>query len=238
MILRVYGSKYGGWVLPKDLSSDEKLVVYSAGAGEDITFEQELLKSYRGQIKSIKVIDPTPRAIKHYNRIVAQTKAADICNISPIPPDDKFEAYTFINYDFEIMKYIEVGLACISENKYFFPPTNPDHVSHNILNINSSKDNSSGFVAKCYSVKDLMRSEGDTHINILKMDIEGAEVATIYQMFADKIFPDYILVELDYFRLSKDPDANSDQDKFIKFIIGSGYTMISNYLNHSFKRNK
>lgn len=52
------GSAYGGWsVVPSLL--DASSVIYSAGAGEDITFDTELTARFGC---SVEIIDPTPRA--------------------------------------------------------------------------------------------------------------------------------------------------------------------------------
>ena len=39
------GTKYGGWILPKDIELNEDSVVYSAGVGEDISFDMLLYQN-------------------------------------------------------------------------------------------------------------------------------------------------------------------------------------------------
>jgi len=60
------GTKYGGWILPKDIELNEDSVVYSAGVGEDISFDILLSDKYKC---NIILIDPTERAKKHYDEV-------------------------------------------------------------------------------------------------------------------------------------------------------------------------
>ena len=58
---RVFGSEYGGHCVALN-HLDENSVVYSAGLGLDITFDEELIDEYR---LSVHGFDPTPKSIKH-----------------------------------------------------------------------------------------------------------------------------------------------------------------------------
>ena len=53
------GTRYGGWILPKDIELNEDSVVYSAGVGEDISFDMLLSDKYKC---NIVLIDATKRA--------------------------------------------------------------------------------------------------------------------------------------------------------------------------------
>ena len=56
------GTQYGGWCVPNTgLGPDD--VVVSAGAGEDISFDLEIVKRFGCKVL---VLDPTPRAIHHF----------------------------------------------------------------------------------------------------------------------------------------------------------------------------
>ncbi|MHA2279220.1 MAG: hypothetical protein ACXAC2_25855, partial [Candidatus Kariarchaeaceae archaeon] len=60
------GTSYGGWVIPKDLNLSSESVVYSAGVGEDISFDLLISEKYNS---NIFLIDPTHRAKVHYDEI-------------------------------------------------------------------------------------------------------------------------------------------------------------------------
>ena len=61
------GTKYGGWYVPENMELNENSVVYSAGAGEDISFDLRLQCLTNA---SIFLIDPTSRATEHYKSIL------------------------------------------------------------------------------------------------------------------------------------------------------------------------
>ena len=59
------GTEYGGW----SFVNEDKLkncTIISAGLGEDASFDIEFASKYDARI----IIDPTPRAIKHYDEII------------------------------------------------------------------------------------------------------------------------------------------------------------------------
>lgn len=55
-----YGNKYGGFYICPDLLN-AKSVVYSFGIGEDMSFDNEVLKNYQCQVFGF---DPTPKSIR------------------------------------------------------------------------------------------------------------------------------------------------------------------------------
>ena len=60
------GTKYGGWYVPEEMELNEDSIIYSAGVGEDISFDLLLNNKYKSHIY---LIDPTERALKHYESI-------------------------------------------------------------------------------------------------------------------------------------------------------------------------
>jgi FkbM family methyltransferase len=54
----------------------------------------------------------------------------------------------------------------------FFAPRDDDHVSHSIDNLQGTDE---GFEASCRSIPSLMRELGHERVELLKLDIEGAE---------------------------------------------------------------
>jgi len=63
------GSKYGGWVIPCNYLTN-KSVCYFAGAGEDISFDVAVAGKYGSEIH---IFDPTPRAKRHFQKLVTGT---------------------------------------------------------------------------------------------------------------------------------------------------------------------
>ncbi|WP_186438072.1 FkbM family methyltransferase [Chelatococcus daeguensis] len=76
----------------------------------------------------------------------------------------------------------------------FFAPRNPEHVSFSALNLQGSSDY---FDAECRSVDSLMRELDHRDIDLLKLDIEGAEHLVLKDLFSKGIHPKVILFEVD-----------------------------------------
>lgn len=81
-----------------------------------------------------------------------------------------------------------------------------------------------------------MEQHGHTHIDLLKLDIEGAEIETVNQMLDDKIYPNYVLIEFDLLLKNKDP-RNTTKQLIERMITKENYKMLKNdQLNITFVR--
>jgi len=85
------------------------------------------------------------------------------------------------------------GIADFDGRVSFYPPENPKHVSHTILFKTETQSNAITVSVKRLST--IMRELGHNHIDVLKMDIEGAEYKVIKDMEQLDIRPKQILVE-------------------------------------------
>lgn len=111
--------------------------------------------------------DPTPRAIAHVERTA--TGVAEY-HFSPI------------------------GLWDRRETLRFYAPANAEHVSHSALNLDRTSE---FFEAQCERLSALMQTNGHTRIDLLKLDIEGAEYRVIESLLADKLDIRVLCVEFD-----------------------------------------
>jgi FkbM family methyltransferase len=111
--------------------------------------------------------DPTPRSIAHVT-----AHARDIPGFHFMP----------------------VGLWSKNKTLRFFAPLDSSHVSHSIVNLHGT---TSYFEAQCRSITSIMKKLGHTHIDLLKIDIEGAEHTVIRSMLADGIQPRVLCIEID-----------------------------------------
>ena len=157
------GSDYGGWVIPTD-ALPNGAICYCAGAGEDVTFELELMRRFQANVYSI---DPTPRALRY----IASLKR-DGLNLRSIP----------------------LGLWSSTRRMRFYAPENSAEVSHSIANLQRTTD---WFEADCITVSDLMSNLGHAKLDLLKMDIEGAEYEVLDDMTRSKVAPRILCVEFD-----------------------------------------
>jgi hypothetical protein len=76
----------------------------------------------------------------------------------------------------------------------FFPPHNPNHVSHSLLNLQKTDDY---IEVECKKLSNIMSFLGHKKITLMKLDIVGAEYEVIKSLIRDKIYPDILLIEFD-----------------------------------------
>jgi FkbM family methyltransferase len=155
------GSGYGGWWIPAG-SVDPSSIVYSAGVGEDVTFDLALIDRFGCHVWAI---DPTPRSIEF-------AKGVD---------DARFH-------------FLPLGIWSEDGEQRFYAPANPSHVSHSIVNLQGSQ---TFFSARCRSLRSLLRELGHDHIDLLKMDIEGAEGPVLDAMIRHGPAPRVLCIEFE-----------------------------------------
>lgn len=90
--------------------------------------------------------------------------------------------------------FYDYGIASETSLVDFYLPTNPDHVSGSILK-HKYVDNRMKVSVSMKSLADICKELHHIHIDILKMDIEGAEYETIASILDSGIQIDQILIE-------------------------------------------
>ncbi len=135
--------------------------------------------------------DPTPRAAKH-----VAIAAKDVAQFH----------------------FFEIGLWSEDATMRFFAPQNPQHVSHSIVNLQRTD---SYFDARCRPLRAIMDELGHDHIDLLKLDIEGAEHRVIASMLGDDIHPQIIAVEFDQ------PARYRQMRDSFHHLIAAGYSLIN-----------
>jgi len=159
------GTLYGGWFIPIDSGLSDNSICYTAGAGEDISFDCELVKRFNC---NVRILDPTPRAVEHFEKL---KKSVEDGILFPIN-NSQSEFYDIAFSDFEKLRFIPAGISDQDNVLKFFFPKNPLHVSCSIKNLQKTDD---FFLANCYRLSTLMNDLGDHSLDLLKIDIEGAE---------------------------------------------------------------
>ena len=64
------GTQYGGWSFVDNKNITDNTYIISAGLGEDASFDVELVNKYNCKVI---IVDPTPRAIEHFKKIIIRT---------------------------------------------------------------------------------------------------------------------------------------------------------------------
>lgn len=106
------GTHYGGWYIPLDFTLTDQDVCYLVGAGEDISFDCELVKRYPCQVC---IFDPTPRAKEHFDQLF---NAVSHGNNYPINNTD--ESYNISMADFQRVSFYPWGVAGSNQEMKFF----------------------------------------------------------------------------------------------------------------------
>lgn len=85
------------------------------------------------------------------------------------------------------------GVAAVDGDLHFNPPENPDHVSHTILDRPATS--AEAILVPVKRLASIVKELAHERIDILKMDIEGAEYEVIEDLASSDIRPRQFLVE-------------------------------------------
>jgi len=140
--------------------------------------------------------DPTPRAIKYAR------EAAGV--------NEKYHFY-------------EIGLWDEEDTLRFYAPRNVAHVSHSLLNLQKTDD---CMLVHVDRLKHIMEKNGHGSIDLLKMDIEGAEYKVIESLVEDKLDVKVICVEYDEGGNPLDRGYKKRIRSSVKSLIENGYALV------------
>ena len=222
MKLVEYGSDYNRYVIPENIL-DKDSVCYLVGVGEDITFDCEIVDKYG--CKGV-LFDPTPRSIDHFKNIV------DDPSVSPIPSDKKYPDYARFSKSFHLLEYVNWGISGSDEIVQFYPPSSPGAVSHSIDNIKNTSAQG-GFKAQCFKLSTVMKKLGHEKIDLLKLNIEGAEIYIVNDILKENIPVKIIAVDFDYVKKYKYPPVSHVVEKLKE----AGYSAVYEGHNYTFVKN-
>jgi FkbM family methyltransferase len=149
------GSEYGGYAVPRSVLRQGG-VCYSAGLGEDATFDLSLIEGFGCEVWAI---DPTPRAVAFGEELARR--------------EPRFHL-------------VPVALWSEEGEVRLYAPRDPAHVSHSALNLQATD---SSFAARAATLAALMRELGHLRVDLLKLNVEGAEVPALVSALRDGIVP-------------------------------------------------
>jgi FkbM family methyltransferase len=245
------GTHYGGFHYPSDmfsrLSADSFIVCI--GAGEDILHDL-IIAARTGA--DVHVVDPTPRAVAHVERvkrILAREEAAPRTDPRSGGGDSSYWSRMLDLAPEEdagkkLAARIHMHPVAISGScgrAWFYPPDNPEHVSHSLVRGMTSAKRASKMVdvlslaAFCERV-----GRRPSELALLKMDVEGAELDILKGMLGDSTArPLFLTVEFD--RGWRGQPGTRDRpacDRMIRQLCEAGYTQFYRlHADHTFIRN-
>lgn len=191
----LYGKKYNGFSVYEDaIKRKQGAVIYSFGIGEDLSFSEELMSKFSPQIYAY---DPTPRAI-------------DYVKHHPLSQKDFFHFYPY-------------GLSDKDEMATFYLPADDSYdCSGSAISCNHLKKEGINVEMRCLPT--LIKENGHTHIDLLKMDIEGSEFKVIERLRDCNVTIDQVCLELhDRFF----DDGLKKLEKCLSTMRGMGFILIS-----------
>jgi FkbM family methyltransferase len=188
-------------------------VCYCVGAGEDISFDLQLINRFGC---SVYTFDPTPKANRHFELLRNNTFLNKTTFINGVGSEDyQCDASTLSR-----LHFFPYGLWSETKTMRFYAPKDPSHVSHSLVNLQRTQEY---FEADCRTVKQVMSDLNHSRITLLKLDVEGAEYKIIDSMLADAIFPIILCVEFDEGRNPQDSAYLDRVNSTIKKLKEAGY---------------
>lgn len=180
-----------------------KPVVYSGGAGKNVSFELELITQWNA---TVYLFDPSGTGIRTMSQIGTR----------------------------ENLNFIPVALSKADGTIQLFLPVDPTEGSY------TRSIHKSGHLAvtefPCRSIPSLMKELGHSKIDILKLDIEGAEYDVLHDVLDHRLDIDQVCVEFHHFFDSIPASATHQMMKRLK---REGYVLFHrSEVDYSFMHNR
>ena len=157
--------KDGGWWFTPKDLNADS-IVYSLGVGDDIDFDLSLIEKYGVQVHAF---DPTPSSI-------------DMLDARDLPEQFAFHPW---------------AVTATDGNLTLYPHLRKDGTKSNIMYsmIAEEETVNDGIEVPAYSLSTICEKLGHDKIDLMKMDIEGAEYEVLDSLLASPIKPTQLLVE-------------------------------------------
>lgn len=182
------GSKSHGYKVPDNFLNKDS-ICYCVGAGEDISFDTELKVRYDSKVF---IFDPMPEGVNYFKKLKEYTARGETFGVDW---DDVFR-YRISLEQLEDITYVNRGVWDEKTTLKFYAPQLDDYVSHSVYLF---KDSGEYIEAPVDRLANFMKEFNHETIDVLKLEIEGAEYAVIESVVKDKLDVKIIMVEFDEF---------------------------------------
>lgn len=120
--------------------------------------------------------------------------------------------------------FASIGVWDQKERLRFFEPANPDHVSHSALNLQGTDR---FIVVDVESLAALMEERGHERLDLLKIDVEGAEYRILQHVVDQRLSVGVLLVEYDECFSPLDADWLSRIRDSIAMLADFGFELVA-----------
>lgn len=227
--LRRIGSHLHHYQVPEHLL-DANSICYCIGAGEDISFDVELKTLYDCRVY---IFDPTPYGIDHFEKLKAFTASGRPLSL----PDQGGHAYVYdiTPQQLATIEYVPVGVWNEKTVLVFRDPQKQHYPSYSVCFF---ADSEKTIQAPVDRLGNLMKAQGHAAIDLVKIEIEGAEYAVIDTIVEDALDIKVILVEFDEVYNSKGRGYHLRIKRSTDKLIRAGYVLVhsSELLKRTFVR--
>ncbi len=182
------GSKYHGYELPENFFNKDS-ICYCVGAGEDISFDTELKVKYDAKVF---IFDPMPEGINYFIKLKEYAARGETFGVE----GDEVFRYRINPEQLESITYINKGVWNEKTVLRFYAPKLDNYISHSVYLF---KDSDEYIDAPVDRLSAFMNEFNHKSIDLIKLEIEGAEYAVIDSIVKDKIDVKIIAVEFDEF---------------------------------------
>ncbi|AQG78389.1 hypothetical protein AWR27_02985 [Spirosoma montaniterrae] len=209
------GSAYHGYYVPQHFLTGES-VCYCIGAGEDISFDTELKVRYDARVY---IFDPMPEGILHFQQLRALAHTDQRLTIHEKNPF----TYRITPDQLADIQFVEIGVWDHKGVLKFYEPPREGYPSHSVYLF---KESGKYIEAPVDRLSNLMNQLGHTAIDLVKIEIEGAEYTVIDTILEDKLDVKLILVEFDEVHNAKDKRFHYRIRKTCNKLKKAGYVLI------------
>lgn len=161
---------YGNYCLDSRVPLSSDAVIYSLGVGGDVSFDRAMATKFGAPVY---LYDPTPGSIAFMELLRLRSPEDRVLGLLKYFPIGAWSEDTVLRFD---MAPLGGSASAVDE---------------------VGKHRTDYFEAQCQSVKTMMRTHGHKHIDVLKMDIEGAAEAVMEHLLRENIYPIQLVAEFE-----------------------------------------